>query len=164
MLEQEGGIPRVTDLPLVDEKRVDDDDSTGPQPFADGREKAPVEKIDYHQVVDRSASKARAVQIHLREVDRGIPASNAFERGTCDVDREHAMSKRREEAGVPAGSSGEIQGEARLQERGIFDEERRWRTSLVVVPLCVGALPTCSIRLRHRFSEGALVRAPRRRP
>ena len=60
----------MTDGALIDQERIVQQHAAGPNPAKDFGKQPPVEEIDADDIIDGGWSKARAVEIDLRGIDR----------------------------------------------------------------------------------------------
>jgi hypothetical protein len=115
----------MSDLALLEQEGVPDEDPARAQPAGDLREQPPVEEADHDHRVGRPRTDARRVEVHLHARDARIGRPGAEQPRAGDVERDHAVPARGEERGVGPRARGDVERDAGPQEPGVLHQERR---------------------------------------
>lgn len=145
----------MPDVALIDEERIDEQHSARTEPFEHGRQQLPVEKIDAYDVVERSDSEARTIEIDLHQIHGSTLQPDLLEASTGNVRCNHLVAKLREEQSISAGARRYVECSPGTEKRRILGQKRSGDGEGGRM-MAVGVFPTVAVVQGHgRFSEGA---------
>src|ERR1700719_1939733 len=128
MLEQEARVARMTDVRLIDQERIGDQNASRSERARKFRKQRAVEKVYVHDNIERFVVEMKAIQVcdngPYRETLSARSGSQSHHRRMRPIDRDYAYSRPRHRERIASASRRHIERDAARYSRNHLDQKR----------------------------------------